>query len=412
MYMDTIQNYIFYYLKYAKIIELLIIRNYSGSGLYYSSREEKRRAAENSYIRYRDSEGNQHGSWGGDGRISSALVKQIDKLIEHYFDEIYKTVNTDLDEYWELRVDISVPLKTISIDASHKVLKEQKEVKLEKNIFNLDSDLRKNILGLQNYYGNYFKLLFDGMWDESDIDFYDNYRFYRLKDPYLTRAYEVVNLTMDFFVGSFWNESQGAYGEIIVWGDDMFLSYIIREEEWENTGYKKVLSINSKSNFINENEDSEKSYELTKDQEIAFQKLLVLIKRKFPFIMDLTFNGHGNYFGLKTLEVNLTVDLEKVKDYYKTDFSETYYKNPYLFETLNNKDFMSFLFTPFKMEDKDELIGFNDKFDFYINKLVNALPTRLRTPYIKINKFTFKLDTSKYYNAREYFFQNHGFYPS
>ena len=131
MYMDTIQNYIFYYLKYAKIIELLIIRNYSGSGLYYSSREEKRRAAENSYIRYRDSEGNQHGSWGGDGRISSALVKQIDKLIEHYFDEIYKTVNTDLDEYWELRVDISVPLKTISIDASHKVLKEQKEVKLE-----------------------------------------------------------------------------------------------------------------------------------------------------------------------------------------------------------------------------------------------------------------------------------------
>jgi len=412
--MDLIQNYIFYYLKYAKITELLIIRNYSGSGLYYSSREEKRREAEDTYIRYRDSEGNQHGSWGGDPRISSALVKQIDKLIENYFDEIYYTVDTDLDEYWELRVDISVPLKTITFGASHKVVKENKEVKSEENIFNLNSDLRKNIHGLQNYYGGKYKLSFDGRWDETDIEFEDDYRSYRLKEPYLTYAYEVVDSTMDFFVETYWNESQGAYGEIIVWGDDMYLSYITREEDWEDTGYQKVLNFNSESNSINEN-DQEKyksTYELSEEQEVVIDKLKKFFKRKYPFVLDFYLTDLTKYFGKDTLNTVVVVDLEKVKEYFNTDFHETYYNYPYLFDSLHNKDLMMFLFTPFNFDDQKKLVDFNEQFEFYFNKLILNLPERLRIPNIRISSFIYKFDSSKYYDEREWFFKNHGFYPT
>ena len=392
--MDKNLNYIFNYMRFAKIESIRVDYDYESKYL------------EGYDFLVKDI----GGGYSSKNKQSNFFLEKINKIREAHFSELYNSVSFDVDDLWYIRVEISLSKKTLIISAYEKVIVSEPKIESTYKVENFDKKVFDNLDG---YFGDKYTVNFDGSWDEIQyVEVETDQEIMRLRSNLTIKVQDLVAEVMSNVSDSWWNESQGCYGSILIWDDDVFVEYTKRFEEYKTTDLNLVYNYNPQKKSLNENEDSEKSHELTKDQEIAFQKLLVLIKRKFPFIMDLSFTGYGNYFGIETLEINLTVDLEKVKDYYKTDFSETYYKHPYLFDTLDNKESMHYLFTPFKMEDKDELIGFNDKFNFYINKLVNALPTRLRTPSIRVDKFTFKLDTSKYYNAREYFFQNHGFYPS
>lgn len=390
--MEKNLEFIFNYMKFAKIEKVIV--EYDFSSKWHEDTRFRLKIIDHGWTS------------GSSKRVNNIFKNKIFQIINSNFEKIYESVGLDIDDYWYLVVEISLFEKTFEVTTFEKVIEEEpkKEITLK-----IDDFEKKTPKKLKEYFGDKFTIHFYGSWDEvSDVEIETDQGWEKIPRTRVSDVYDCIQEIMCKLAGNYWNESQGAYGEILIWDEDVFVEYVSKYEEYQQTNFKMLLKYEPKA--INENEN--KSYEPNKDQEIAFQKLLILIKRKYPFIKDMIFKEIGKFWGKEVLFVTLVVDLEKVKEFYNTDFSETYYNFPYLFDTLKHKESMSFLFTPFDMKDKDKLVGFNDEFDFYINKLVKALPTRLRTPNIKIDKFIFNLDSSKYYNAKEYFFQNHGFYPT
>jgi hypothetical protein len=398
--MNNKLKYLFGFLNYTKIEELQITYEYEASYISDTFVSVKK-----------------NNKWAHHHKISSSLPSNLQKTIKSLVDEKYSEildfVNTDIDEYWKLVLNILPKKNKISFDVIYKDLKYKKFNKsYRKQDFKprLIKDVENIMISFET---ELLSIIFQSSWGETNVyEIYDD--GYKVQNEYL-RQYEnelehVTYNLMSFAYGKYWDDSWGGQGEIEISKDYIDIEFEQRDEIWKelkNVIVYEYKNIDTQS--INEN------IEIDEFDDKTFNKIESLLKRKFPFILGIQKDNYQKnvYTNRDTLYVKVIVDLEKVKNYYKTDFNETYYNNPYLFKTFEDSE-RTFLFTPFLMDDKDRLVNFNYNFDTYTNLLISKIPNLggKKLPDISIKTIVYKFDWRKYYNPKEYFFNLHGFYPT
>jgi hypothetical protein len=398
--MNNKLKYLFGFLNYTKIDELQIIYDYDYSYHDDTTYQVKK-----------------NGRWMRPSSISDFLPsnsqKTLKSLIDSKFSVIHSFLNLDIDEYWRLVLNIQPKENKISFDVIYKDLKYKKfnksyrkqdfEPRLIKDVENIMISFETELLSI----------IFQGSWGETNVyEIYDD--GYKVQNEYL-RQYEnelqhVTYNLMSFAYGKYWDDSWGGQGEIEISEDYIDIEFEQRDEIWKEL--KNVIVYEYKNI---DNQSINENIEIDEFDDKTFNKIESLLKRKFPFILGIQKDGYRKnvYTNKDTLYVKVIVDLEKVKNYYKTDFHETYYNNPYLFKTFEDTE-RTFLFTPFLMNDKDRLVNFNYNFDKYTNLLISKIPNLggKKLPEISIKTIVYKFDWRKYYNPKEYFFNLHGFYPT
>ncbi len=117
--------------------------------------------------------------------------------------------------------------------------------------------------------------------------------------------------------------------------------------------------------------------ELTREQKAGFKLITTHIKRKYPFVIDVTprldeVKKYGSLMG-----VNIKFNLNKFYDITNTKPPRQYLKEPFLLDLLNNRG--SYLFR-YVDEDKKDDFGaeFNSQIERHINEYYKRLPSFMR----------------------------------
>jgi hypothetical protein len=188
---------------------------------------------------------------GGVIQITDSIEKILEELIDLYWSEISYYLNFDIDEYWYLEIDIKPNEKTLIFSASCK----EEKAKGYKKQYDFKDLNKKNKDFINNIYEenedlSKFEIQFTGRWDDGEINrVYFDGRKHNFDDD--VGYWELVGELMYKAEGTYyWNERNGAEGDLTVWGSVMFLDYTTYDEEYEDTGMRIEITIDNVKEIV------------------------------------------------------------------------------------------------------------------------------------------------------------------
>ena len=167
-----------------------------------------------------------------------SVIKIIEELIKLYYDEFYRYNDYDVDEYWYLEIHIKPFENKLIFTSECKVEKETRNKKqyVFKDLTQENKDFVNKIYE-ENEGLTKFQILFTGRWDDGNIHrVYFDGRKHDIDDD--VEFWGLINDLMVQSEGRWWNERNGAEGDLVVWDSVMFLDYIKFDEEYEDTGMR------------------------------------------------------------------------------------------------------------------------------------------------------------------------------
>jgi len=117
-------------------------------------------------------------------------------------------------------------------------------------------------------------------------------------------------------------------------------------------------------------------YEMTPKQQMGFKVLISIVRKKYPFIKDMTIPIPLDTYG-SFLIPNVIFDLEDFYKYYNVTPPKTYQHAPYLYELLNQRH--AYLMT-YVDEQYAEQFGFqyNNVLEEYMYDAYRSLPKDMK----------------------------------
>jgi hypothetical protein len=168
-----------------------------------------------------------------------SVIKIIKELIKLYNDEFYRYNDYDVDEYWLLEIHIK-PFENKLIFTSECKVEKSKGHKKQYDFKDLKQENKDfiNKVYEENEGLTKFEIQFTGRWDDGNINrvYFDGRRHNFDDDDGFWGL--VVDLMHKAEGGPYWNERNGAEGDLVVWDSVMFLDYTKYDEEYEDTGMR------------------------------------------------------------------------------------------------------------------------------------------------------------------------------
>jgi hypothetical protein len=160
---------------------------------------------------------------------AGSITKIIEELIKLYYDEFYRYNDYDVDEYWYLEIHIKPFENKLIFTSECKVEKATRNRKQYdfKDLTSKNKDFINKVYE-ENEGLTKFEIQFSGRWDDGEI-----HRVY-----FDVEFWELINDLMVQSEDRWWNERNGAEGDLVVWDSVMFLDYIKFDEEYEDTGMR------------------------------------------------------------------------------------------------------------------------------------------------------------------------------
>lgn len=134
---------------------------------------------------------------------------------------------------------------------------------------------------------------------------------------------------------------------------------------------------------------------MDKYKKAGFKLLLNHIKKKYPFVIEITPNISSleNYGTLMTIEVKF--DLNKFYKFTNTTFPKSYKESEYLMDLLKNDGYYLMRYVDDEYE-KDFGSGYNDAFINHMNSYYSRLPEYMR--YYQFEGWSDEMLTNKLNN--------------
>ena len=173
----------------------------------------------------------------------------IEELVESQVDNFYRYLDFEYDTYWLLFVDIYPKKNEIIFRSEHKQITQiEKEFTYTTN--QLTSTIHKTISDIQNGKTpetgyeevNKISFYFTASYETGnlyDFEFDDQLLKVHDDDSYWIICHYLIGLSE----GSYWNESYGAKGHIVIWDDDIFINYTTYDEDFASTGMNLKLTL-------------------------------------------------------------------------------------------------------------------------------------------------------------------------
>lgn len=170
------------------------------------------------------------------------IIRIIEELIEYYYEKIDEYNNLDWDDYWYLNIYFDTKKRELRFTSQNRL---QKDYEFEINT-TIDDFGSEKIKEITNDGQTIVDFKFTGAWDDGDIyDVYHNdsqiidQEYKKNEQTYWDITNEI--LSKDF--GKWWNSEAGIYGEIRIWGDDIFVQGNERILEWVDTDLNLKIKI-------------------------------------------------------------------------------------------------------------------------------------------------------------------------
>jgi hypothetical protein len=170
-------------------------------------------------------------------KLPSSLEKIIEELIKEYYDDIMVYTNLEYDEIWYLDITIH-PFENKLIFESWCKKRTQKFFEKDFEVKNLSDTIQEDIRYIQEENPNLTKFEYRFTGENYDGNTYDvefdnrNITIDENLDEMLWRlTYEIVAK----IIGSGWYEEEGGYGDVTVFGNDIFVSFYKNEHKYVKT---------------------------------------------------------------------------------------------------------------------------------------------------------------------------------
>lgn len=171
------------------------------------------------------------------------IIDIIEEIIKNKIGEFERYNDYEVDDYWNLGIDIYPFENRMVFTSECKVLNEiRKEKQFKLN--DLDDEKKEiiNKIYEDNGWLTKIEISFYGAWDSGDIYsvYYDRKRVQFDDDiEYL----DLIHYFMQLSEGRWWNQDWGCEGDLTIWLEDIFLYYIVRDTNYEETEMNIELNL-------------------------------------------------------------------------------------------------------------------------------------------------------------------------
>lgn len=186
-------------------------------------------------------------------RSTASIENIIYELFQVYYDEIRGYLNFDIDEYWNLNIEIDSKEKVLIFRASCKE-ETSNPFRRDYEYTDLDEERQGNIDFLYSEFPDTAKIEYQGYgrWSDGDIyEFYVDGKKVKITSDYDDALWNIGNYFMKKINGNWWNDEAGASFDITIWGDDIFVRGNSYTQEYEDTG----MAIEVTPDNVLENDD-------------------------------------------------------------------------------------------------------------------------------------------------------------
>ncbi len=170
-------------------------------------------------------------------KLPSFLEKIIKELIKEYYDDIMVYTNLVWDDIWHLDITIH-PFENKLIFESWCKKRTQKFFEKDFEVKNLSETIQEYIRYIQEENLNLTKFEYRFTGENCGGNIYDvefDNRNITIDENLEEMLWRITYETASKVIGLGWYEEEGSYGNITVWGNDIFISLYKNEHKYAKT---------------------------------------------------------------------------------------------------------------------------------------------------------------------------------
>lgn len=180
--------------------------------------------------------------------LPSHFEKFVDELIKNHMDDFYNYLDLDIDEYWYLNIEIH-PFENKIIFTSSCKVENRERFKYDTYYGDMSKESKERILSFYEDNEDLVKFEFDfyGRWDDGHIYGLElDGQLIRTTDQMDEDLWMITNELMQIITNTqYWNMDAGAEGNIIVWGDSIFVKGFTRDQDYEPTNMRLEINLDT-----------------------------------------------------------------------------------------------------------------------------------------------------------------------